>query len=108
MLLGVQEIVYLHGGRSHLGKTYNPTVRPISERTNGLENEFEELCNIYDPNDLFKPTLLNNTINYDLMARRAIVFRFFVGFSFTSVLISLIVMIVECCRKESGYKKLSE
>ena len=107
MLLGVQEIVYLHGGRSHLGKTYNPTVRPISERTNGLVNEFEDLCNIYDPNDLFKPTLLNNTINYDIMARRAIAFRFFVGFSFTSVILSLIVMIVECCRKDSGYRKLS-
>jgi hypothetical protein len=114
MLLGVQEMVYVYGGRSHLGKTYNPSVRPISSRTmrQEMQNEFERLCEVYDPDQSFKPRFLTNdttvNINYDTMAYRAFAFRFFVWFSFVFV----VLMFIYCCcfsrntNGNAGYKQI--
>ena len=102
MLLGVQEFVWMNGGRSHLGKYYIPSKRPIYERQ-GVESEIERwrhLVNGTDPANRFAVVNLgqNNAhmASFKKMARRAVVFRIFVWLAAVLAWVPLSFLVYLC------------
>jgi hypothetical protein len=100
--LGVQHIVYEHGGRSHLGKTYFPDTRPITTRSgkHAMQREaaFWGLVAKHDPYGLFAMDTESWNgvfyIDFDALYIRATVFRVAV---WSSLWIGLAWMFSLCC-----------
>lgn len=107
-ILAVQRIVFEAGGRSHLGKIYIDSERPIYHRLNDTAPQtFETMVDTLDATGKFKATYSQYTVDYDKLHGRAVAFRVLVASAAITVAVATVLTCVRCCNgRSSAYSPL--